>query len=145
MLADEIKKRMFAAMKAKDTVTKEVLRVALGEVQTAASRTGEDLDDAAVEKILRKLVKSNEESLAATAKEADRETLAREIEVLSDLLPKTLTVDEIVAALAEQRDAIRAADNDGKATGVAMKHLESSGAVVDGKDVNAAVRAIRAE
>jgi uncharacterized protein len=49
-----------------------------------------------------------------------------------------------VAALAPVADAIRAAGNDGQATGVAMKQLKSTGATVDGKTVAAAVKQLRA-
>jgi hypothetical protein len=38
---------------------------------------------------------------------------------------------------------VKAAGNDGQATGVAMKHLKSLGAEVNGKDVSAAVRQLR--
>jgi len=40
-------------------------------------------------------------------------------------------------------EAIKAAGNDGQATGVAMKHLKSTGAVVSGKDVAAVVKTLR--
>ena len=68
----------------------------------------------------------------------------REIEVLSQFLPKTLGEDDVVALLAPVTQGIRAAANDGAATGVAMKHLKTTGAAVDGKVVSAAVRRIRA-
>ena len=144
MLKDDLKAAMLAAMKAGQTVEKGILRVALGEVQTIESRSGEDASDAEVEKILRKLIKSISESHEAATDDAQRATLGEEIAVLERFLPKTLTPDEIVAALAPVADQVRAAGNDGQATGVAMKHLKSSGAVVEGKDVNTAVRQMRA-
>ena len=144
MLLDEIKRQMMAAMKAHDTVRKEILRVALGELSMAAERAGGTLADEPVQGILRKLVKSNQDTLALTADPAQQETLRKEIAVLEELLPKTLDADGIVARLAPVRDAVRAAANDGQATGVAMKHLKTTGAVVQGKDVGDAVRRIRA-
>ena len=144
MLLDEIKRQMMAAMKAHDTVTKEILRVALGELSMAVERAGGTLGDEAVQGILRKLVKSNQETLGLTVDPAQQEVLRKEIVVLEALLPKTLGADDIVALLAPVRDAVRAAANDGQATGVAMKHLKTAGAVVQGKDVGEAVRAIRA-
>ena len=143
MLKDDLKAAMLAAMKAGQTVEKGILRVALGEVQTIESRSGDDASDAEVEKILRKLIKSISESHEAATEDEQRATLAEEIAVLERFLPKTLSPDEIVAALEPVADAVRAAGNDGQATGVAMKHLKSSGAVVEGKDVNAAVRSMR--
>ena len=63
--------------------------------------------------------------------------------MLNAYLPKSLGVAEIVAALAPVAEAVKAAGNDGQATGVAMKHLKTLGAVVNGKDVSAAVRQLR--
>lgn len=145
MLLDQIKAQMKAAMKAGKTVEKEILRTAIGEISTEAARTDDGtLPDPKVEKILRKLVKSNRDTIENTADDAQKATLEEEIAVLEALLPKSLTVDEIAVALAPVSDAIKAAGNDGQATGVAMKHLKGEGAVVEGKDVSAAVKKIRA-
>lgn len=143
MLADEIKKRMLEAMKARDTVTREILGVALGEIQTNEARAGSRASDEEAAQVVRKLVKSNEETLAQATDPEQQRTLRREIEILQGLLPKTLGVDEIVAALGPVADAVRAAKNDGQATGVAMKHLKASGASVSGKDVSEAVKRLR--
>lgn len=144
MLLDEIKRQMIAAMKAHDTVTKEILRVALGELSMAVERAGGTLGDEPVQVILRKLVKSNQDTLALATDPEQQEVLRKEIVVLEALLPKSLGAAEIVALLAPVRDAVRAAANDGQATGVAMKHLKTTDAVVLGKDVGDAVRQIRA-
>ena len=142
-LLDQIKAQMFAAMKSGNTVEKEILKVAMGEITTDAARAGKKGDDAETLVILKKLVKSNEESIAASQDETVKATLRAEIEILSKFLPKSLGVPEIVAALAPVADAVKAAGNDGQATGVAMKHLKSLGAEVNGKDVSAAVRQLR--
>lgn len=144
MLAEEIKARMFAAMKAKNTVEKEILRVALGEIQTAEARGNAPMSDEAAGAILKKLVKSNQESLEATTDAEQKGVLAQEIEILKSLLPRTLSVEQIVDALAAIADEIRGAKADGPATGIAMKHLKQSGARVDGKDVALAVQRMRA-
>lgn len=143
MLIDQIKARMFQAIKAGAIVEKEILRVAMGELTTDAARAGRKGDDEEAQGILRKLVKSNEETLASTTDPEKRAVLTQEIEILSVFLPKSLTVDEIVAALAPVVDAIRAAGNDGQATGVAMKQLKSTGAIVNGKDVGTAIKSLR--
>lgn len=139
----EIKQQMMAAMKAGDTVRKEILRVVVGEITTNEARGTVKTDDDC-RSIVRKLVKSNEETLAHTADVDQRAVLEQEIEILRALLPRSLSVDAIVEALASVRDALRAEANDGKATGLAMKHLKTSGALVEGKDVSEAVRRVRA-
>jgi len=143
MLLDEIKTRMFKAMKEGRIVEKEILRVAVGEITTQAARAGSTGGDEEAQAIIRKLVKSNEETLALTEDAERRAALELENKTLGELLPKTLTVDEIVVLLQPAKDAIIAAGNDGQATGVAMKTLKASGAQVNGKDVSAAVRKIR--
>lgn len=143
MLLDDIKAAMFKAIKANDTVAKEILRVAVGEITTDAARPGKKGDDDETRAILRKLIKSNEETLGTITDPSERTKLERENAVLADYLPKSLDVAAIVAALDPVKDAIKAAANDGQATGVAMKQLKSAGAVVNGKDVSAAVKTIR--
>ena len=143
MLLEAIKAQMFKAMKAGNTVEKEILRVAVGEITTDRAREGRKGDDAEAQTILRKLIKSNDETLAAGVDDAKKATLTEENRILSEFLPKSLDVDAIVAALAPVADAIKAAGNEGQATGVAMKLLKSNGAVVQGKDVAAAVKKLR--
>lgn len=142
-LVEEIKARMKAAMKAKDDVAKDVLRVALGEIQLAESRTGGSLDEEAGHKIVKKLVASNEATLDVSSDPATRARLEAENQVLLDLVPRSLTVEEIATALAPISDKIRAAKADGPAIGMALKHLRASGAAVEGEDVRAAVAQLR--
>ena len=143
MLVDELKKRITQAMKERDDVAKNILRLALGEIQTAEARASRAVTDDEAVAIVRKLVKSNEETLGLTADGPQAVMLRKEIELLASLLPKTMSVDDIVAALASEAEAIKAAKSDGQATGVAMKHLKSSGASAAGNDVTAAVKRMR--
>jgi hypothetical protein len=143
MLIDQIKARMFQAIKAGSHLEKEILRVAVGEITTEAARPGRQGSDEEALAILRKLVKSNEETLASTTDEEKRGALLKENEVLAGFLPRSLTPEEISQALAPVVAQIKAAGNDGQATGVAMKQLKSLGAIVNGKDVAAAIKELR--
>ena len=91
MLIDQLKANMMAAMKAKDTVAKEAMRTAIGEI----TKTGEEATDERVTTVLRKMVKSNHEALEY-AKGEDAENLKRENELLGEFLPKALDVDEVL-------------------------------------------------
>jgi hypothetical protein len=142
MLTDTIKLRLKAAMKARNAVEKEILRVALGEIQTMEARSSEVLSEEQAVGIVRKLVKSNEET-KANASDADRVILEEEIEILQSLLPRSLSVDEIAEALSSIGEQLKGAKADGPAVGMAMKELKARGANVEGKDVTAAVRRIR--
>jgi uncharacterized protein len=143
MLVDTLKERIKSAVKEKDEVARDVLRLAFGEVQTSEARNQRPLKDEEVAAILRKLVKSNEETLALAPDDARAVTLRKENEILSSLLPKGLSVEAIQQALASQVDAIKAAKNDGMAMGIAMKHLKASGATVEASDVTAALKNMR--
>jgi uncharacterized protein len=143
MLLDEIKARMFKAMKAGNSVEKEILRVAVGEITTDREREGRTGSDEEAQGLLRKLVKANDETIAASEDPAKKAVLEEENRILSEFLPKSLDVDAIVAALAPVADAVKAASNEGQATGVAMKHLKGAGAAVQGKDVALAVKRLR--
>ena len=144
-LIDTLRKKALEAMKAKDSLATTILRLAQGEVQTAEARAGRALTDDEGVAVLKKLVKSNEETLAAIQGDAEKTaTLQRENQILSELLPKAASVADIQAHLAPLRDAIRAAANDGQATGIAMKELKKLGVVTNGSDVAQAVKALRA-
>jgi uncharacterized protein YqeY len=138
MLIDDLKKRMFDAMKSKNTVEKEIIRTAIGEI----TATGQDADDARVLMVLRKLVKSNEETLKLAQGDA-RATLEQEIVVLRGFLPATLGAAQIVELLAPVAAQVRAAGNDGQAMGVAMKHLKTLDASAESADVKEAVKQLR--
>jgi uncharacterized protein YqeY len=139
MLIDQIKQRMFQAMKSGDTVEKEVLRTAIGEV----TRSGEDATDERVTQVLKKLVKSNQETLGATSSAEQRRDLEREIAVLETFLPKAPSADELVALLAPVADAIRGAAGPGPAMGVAMKFLKGANVAAESRDVQAAIAELR--
>ncbi len=143
MLIDDVKAQITQAMRDRDTPRRDLLKVVLGELQTVASRTGEAMDDEQAQRIIRKIVKSNHEMIELSTRPEAIEKAKTELVILASLLPKTLSVDEIVSALDPVREAVVAAGNDGQATGVAMKHLKSGGAVVGGKDVGRAVKQMR--
>ena len=142
MLIGQLKERMRAALKARRTLEKEILGVALGELETVEARKG-SLSDEEGFAIIRKLVKSNRETIDASPTPEQKKTLEEEIAILEELLPKSLGAADIEAALAGVKDAIRGAGNDGQATGIAMKALKATSAVVDGKLVGEVVRKLR--
>lgn len=144
MLTDELKARITTAMKSGDTVARDILRLALGEVQLGESKKNAPYTDDEAAAVLRKLIKANEETIGLAGGEGERSvTLRKENDILATLLPKQMTVDDIVFALTPNAPEIRAAAADGQATGIAMKLLKAAGAAVDGKDVGVAVKKLR--
>ena len=143
MLKDVIKQRITAAMKEKRDAERDILRLAFGEIQTGEARAGKDLTDDEVIQIVRKLIKSNDETIGASPEGPAKAALVQENTILATLLPKGPSTEEIVAHLAPVKDAITAAGNDGQATGVAMKHLKTLGLTIPGGDVQAAIKQLR--
>jgi uncharacterized protein len=127
---------------------KNLLSVVLGDIATAEARSGTDVPDAEVEKLLRKMSESNTETLAQLkahnrADDPQVAVLDRELALLKALLPQTLDAAAIVQALEPVRADILSAKNDGQATGIAMKLLKSQGLKALGQDVSTAVQTLR--
>ena len=91
----DLQAKLREAMKAKDDLARDLLRVILGEVSTRRARTGREPGDEEVHGIVRKLVAGNDETRrelerhGQTAHEAYGR-LARENAYLETLLPRTL-------------------------------------------------------
>src|SRR5262249_25424033 len=99
--------------------------------------------------IIRKLIAGNDETrreLEGRGQTAhpSYERLARENAYLQTLLPRTLDRAAIRRELEPVAAELRAAKSDGQATGLAMKHLKQGGLAVQGEDVAAAVKELRA-
>jgi uncharacterized protein len=143
MILDVIKERAKKAMIERDSVARDILRLAQGEIQTAEARNERPVTDDEAAGIVRKLIKSNNETIAKSEDPEQKKTLALEIRTLEALLPKAMGHDEILAALTPVHAAIKEAKTDGQATGVAMKQLKEIGATVGGSEVAAVVKALR--
>ena len=145
---DTLKARLTELRKAGKPVEMGVLQVVLGDASMIEARAGHKATDDEVEKIIRKTMLGNQETISILEQKglsggANHTKLSAENVFLQTLLPDTLSVEEIAGHLGEVADALRVAKNDGQATGVAMKHLKPKGLRVLGDDVSAAVKKIR--
>ena len=96
-LQENIKKDLTQAMKNKDAVRKDALRVILGEFSRAESK---ELSDNEVVKILKKLLKSEREVLETKGAESDSDFLR----IVEAYLPEMATEEEIKAWISENID-----------------------------------------
>ena len=146
-MLETLRARLTECRKAGRPIEMTVLQVVLGEASTLEARSGQKASDEELEKVIRKTMLGNEETLGLMEQKgmagpaADK--LKAENAFLQTLLPQTLSVEAIVAELAAVAPAVAAAKNDGQATGVAMKHLKGKGLRVLGEDVAAAVKRVR--
>ena len=140
----QIQADMVAAMKAKETVSLASLRAikaAIMLAKTAEGATGE-IDDAAIVKIIQKLVKQRKES-AQQYNDAGRPELAEnelaEAACMEVYLPKQLSEAEVEAKLAEIIAEVGASQPSdmGKVMGVATKRLAG---LAEGRMISALVK-----
>ena len=123
-IQQQIKKDLMEAMKAKDEEKKSTLRVIMGEF---ARSDVKELSDEAVIKVLKKLIKSEKETLAQ--KGSDEETAF--IQIIETYLPQMASEEEIVAWVNDNIDFSQFKSKM-QAMGPIMKHF---GARADGNTV----------
>jgi len=140
---------MMAAMKAKETVrlaSVRAIKAAIMLAKTAEGATGE-VDDAAIVKIIQKLVKQRKES-AQQYMDAGRPELAEnelaEAACMEVYLPKQLSEAEVEARLAEIIAEVGASQPSdmGKVMGVATKRLAG---LADGRMISTLVKKMLAK
>ena len=96
-LQEKIKKDLVPAMKNKDAVRKDTLRVILGEFGRAETK---ELSDKEVIRILKKLVKSEKELLEKKGDNAESEF----IRIIEAYLPKTASAEKITTWISANID-----------------------------------------
>lgn len=145
----QIQADMMAAMKAKETVrlaSVRAIKAAIMLAKTAEGATGE-VDDAAIVKIIQKLVKQRKES-AQQYMDAGRPELAEnelaEAACMEVYLPKQLSEAEVEARLAEIIAEVGASQPSdmGKVMGVATKRLAG---LADGRMISTLVKKMLAK
>lgn len=147
MLEEKIQQDIKAAMLAKDSVALASVRGIKAAILLAKTSEGaKELDDAAIVKIIQKLVKQRKES-AEIYTQQNRPELAQnelaEAAVMEKYLPKQLSeaeIEEKVKEIMAQVGASSMADM-GKVMGVATKALAGQ---ADGKVISALVRKLLA-
>jgi uncharacterized protein len=147
-LLETLKEKLTECRRAGKSVEMGVLQVVLGDASTAEARSGQKPTDEEVEELIRKTLLGNQETLTILEQKGmtsaeNYAKLKTESALLQELLPPSLSVEEIMAVLDDVADAIKAAKNDGQATGIAMKHVKSLKLRAQGDDVSAAVKKIR--
>ncbi len=123
-IQQQIKTDLMAAMKAKDENKKSTLRVIMGEFARADAKT---LSDDEVIKVLKKLIKSEKETLA----QKGSDEASTFIQIIETYLPQMASEDEIVAWVNDHIDFSQFKSKM-QAMGPIMKHF---GARADGNVV----------
>jgi uncharacterized protein YqeY len=142
-LLDEVTTAIASAMKARDQVTLDALRMLKSALTMKGIEKGHDLDEREGQQVVQTLVKQRRDSIEQFSK-AGRQELAdkeaAEIKVLERYLPPSVSADDIAAAVeqAVAETGATTAKDIGKVMKATMARL--AGKTVDGKVVNEAVR-----
>jgi len=142
-LLDEVTSGIATAMKARNQVTLDALRMLKSALTMKGIEKGRDLDEREGQQVVQTLVKQRRDSIEQFTK-AGRQELAdkeaAEIGVLEQFLPPAVSADEISAAVdqAVAETGAKTAKDIGMVMKAAMAKL--AGKAVDGKVVNEAVR-----
>ena len=141
-LSEKIRNDMIDAVKAKDTLKIDILKMVLASLKNSEIEKGEQLDEKAQENILRKEAKKLKDAYEEY-KQAGRDDLAEkekaQLEILEAYLPKLMDESEIrnfVEKKAKELGAQGPRDM-GKVMGVVMKELQGK---ADGGVVNNIVK-----
>ena len=142
-LLDEVTSGIATAMKSRNQVTLDALRMLKSALTMKGIEKGRDLDEREGQQVVQTLVKQRRDSIEQFTK-AGRQELAdkeaAEIGVLERFLPPPVSADEISAAVdqAVTETGAKTAKDMGMVMKAAMAKL--AGKAVDGKVVNEAVR-----
>ena len=133
--ADEVRKAMVAAMKAKDKERKDSLSMLLSALKNKAIDKREDLTEAEENEVVLKEIKQTKETLEMTP--ADRtdiiEECSKRIAVYEEFAPKMLNEDEIDGVLKELEIETPTGKDKGRIMKVLMPKVKG---IADGKLVN---------
>lgn len=137
--ADEVRKAMVAAMKAKDKDRKDSLSMLLSALKNKAIDKREDLTEAEENEVVLKEIKQTKETLEMTP--ADRtdiiEECSKRIAVYEEFAPKMLNEDEIKTVIDGVLKELEIETPTGKDKGRIMKVLMPKvKGIADGKLVN---------
>ena len=143
-LFDQVSEGIMAAMKARDKVKLDALRnlkKLMIEAHTAKG-AGSELSDEESLKLIQKLVKQGRESAEIYARQ-NRADLSEEemaqVRILEIFLPKSLTSEELTAAIAAiiEKTGATSLKDMGKVIGLASKELAGK---AEGRDIAAKVK-----
>ena len=145
-LSDQIQKDLVSAMKTKEQLRLSVLRMIKAALKNKEIELRRALEPAEEMQVLSTLVKQRTESIETFEKGGRADLAAKETEereLIRRYLPEEVSVADVEKVVTEVISALGASS--AKDIGAVMKEtlarLKSTGKTVDGKAVNAAVRA----
>jgi len=141
-LQDQLSEDLKTAMKAKERIVVETLRMVRAQIKDTQIAKGGELDDEAVIGVLTNAAKKRKEAIELYEKGGRTDLLEKEqqeLAVISKYLPEQMSIEEVEKIVDSVIDEIGAqsVQDLGKVMGVAMKQLKGK---ADGKQIQDVVR-----
>ena len=143
-LSEKIRNDMISAVKAKDSVKVEILKMVLASLKNAEIEAEKELDEKTQEQVVQKEVKKLKDAFEQYT-QAGRDDLAQkektQLEILEVYLPKQMEESEVRAFVEQKAKELGAESirDMGKVMGVVMKELSGK---ADGGMVNNIVKEV---
>ncbi len=143
-LSEKIRNDMISAVKAKESVKVEILKMVLASLKNAEIESEKELDEKAQEQIVRKETKKLKDAFEQYT-QGGRDDLAekekQQLEILEEYLPKQMQEAEIKEFIGKKAKelGVESMKDMGKLMGVVMKELQGK---ADGGMVNKLVKEV---
>lgn len=142
MLKEKLMQDLKAAMKEKDTIKKDTVQMVRAAILQIEKDKGIEVDDNKIIEIIAKEVKGKKDALVDFEKGGRQDLIEqtnKEIEILSEYLPKQLSKEEIKVKVEEIIKELGATSM--KDMGPVMKEAKAKiGAAADGRTINEVVK-----
>lgn len=135
--------RMLTAIRAKDSVQKNIYRTFVGEIELYEQKAGIPMPDQNIKKMLQDVRKEDEkilETLSEKLTNADIERLNLEVAICSEFLPNQVSGKELAALITED---ILSTEHIGKAIGKTKELLLSLKKTADGSEIKSIIEQLR--
>ena len=132
MLTEQVQKSLLEARKQNNKTAKNVFSVLLGDIQ---KQDPKKVNDNLVINLARKMIEANKETASFMKEEDDRkQELEKENLLLSDLIPKCLSIEEMAAHINRIKDQFVGL-NKGAAMGTAIKYFKAENLTIDNNEL----------
>jgi len=143
-LLENLKNKLTEARRNKQGFEMSLLQTLIGDADLHRAKTGKDVNDDEMEKIIRKMIKGIDETIQLVKQDSSvLPKLKQEKTYVNTLAGEVLSQEQIKVYLQEIKNELVAAKSDGQATGLAVKYLKSKNLKALGNDVGVVVSSLR--
>lgn len=142
-ILENLRAGLKTAMKSQDSASKDILRLAISEIDAAQLKSAKPFVDADYDKRVRAIIKSNTETIALLPTESPKRTiLETENKILGSYLPEVLSLEKIKELLLKVPEVMEAGSV-GAGIKAANEFFKKENLFVAGRDVSNVVNELK--